>query len=83
MKIINNLLRVILLLCCSCNSWLDVDLKNQMEEHKLFSSEAGFREALAGVYGKIVGSDMYGQDLIFGVLDVWDRRMIITVWMIR
>ena len=55
MRILNKLLCFgLLLLCGSCNSWLDVDLKNQMEEHKLFSTEEGFREALVGVYGRLV-----------------------------
>ena len=34
----------------SCNSWLDVDLVNEIEEQELFSTPDGFQEALAGVY---------------------------------
>lgn len=71
MRILNKLLCFgLLLLCGSCNSWLDVDLKNQMEEHKLFSTEEGFREALVGVYGRLVDKEMYGQELTFGVMDI-------------
>ncbi len=71
MKTLNKFLQAsLLLIFCSCNSWLDVDLKDEMEEHKLFSSEQGFREALAGVYGKMSQKEMYGQDLTFGILDL-------------
>lgn len=71
MKTLNRFLQAsLLLIFCSCNSWLNVDLKNEMEEHKLFSSEQGFREALAGVYGKMSQKEMYGQDLTFGIMDL-------------
>lgn len=59
-----------LLIQTSCNSWLDVDLKSQMEESKLFSTEQGFHEALAGIYSSMVQSDMYGQRLTYGFMDV-------------
>jgi len=50
-----------------------VDLKNQMEEKKLFSTEDGFHEALAGVYGKMVDKEMYGKELTFGVIDLFGQ----------
>ena len=61
------------LMLCSCNSWLDVDLINQSEESDLFSTERGFSEALAGVYCDIAASNMYGQTLSFGMLDIMSR----------
>ena len=61
------------LMLCSCNSWLDIDLINQSEESDLFSTERGFSEALAGVYCDIAASNMYGQTLSFGMLDIMSR----------
>lgn len=61
------------LMLCSCNSWLDVDLINQSEESDLFSTERGFSEALAGVYCDMAASNMYGQTLSFGMLDIMSR----------
>lgn len=61
------------LMLCSCNSWLEVDLINQSEESDLFSTECGFSEALAGVYCDMAASNMYGQTLSFGMLDIMSR----------
>lgn len=67
-----NLIYGILFLCCfsSCSNWLDVDLVNEVEESKLFKSEQGFREALAGVYSKMSKEEMYGFQWTFGAMDV-------------
>lgn len=54
----------------SCSNWLDVDLVNEVEEGKLFRSEQGFREALAGVYSKMSKEELYGCQWTFGGLDV-------------
>ena len=34
----------------SCNNWLDVELDNKVDDHKLFSTPQGFKEALAHIY---------------------------------
>lgn len=71
MKNINiNLLFVLLFLLTACSDWLDVDLVNEEEERKLFQTEQGFHEALAGVYSKMSKSEMYGATLTFGGVDV-------------
>lgn len=54
----------------SCSNWLDVDLVNEVEESKLFKSEQGFREALAGVYSKMSKEEMYGFQWTFGSVDI-------------
>lgn len=61
---------VFLFLFSACSNWLDVDLVDQAEESKLFKSEQGFREALAGVYSKMSKEEMYGCQLTFGAVDV-------------
>lgn len=61
---------IFLFFLTSCNNWLDVDLVNKVEESKLFKSEQGFREALAGVYSSMSKANMYGRRLTYGVVDV-------------
>ena len=56
----------LLLLLSSCSNWLDVDLINEVEEEKLFSTEQGFHEALAGIYSKMSKSELYGAEMTFG-----------------
>lgn len=64
----------ILLLFCSCNKWLDVKLINNVEDAQQFSTEQGFKEALAGVYYKMSSPALYGQTLSFGTLEVMSRN---------
>lgn len=71
MKKANIINRVFFLfLFSACSNWLDVDLVNKVEESKLFKSEQGFQEALAGVYSKMSKAEMYGSRLTFGALEV-------------
>lgn len=70
-KICNIVYVFTLMYCwCSCNSWLDVELINKTEESRLFSTETGFKEALAGVYSQISVKELYGQQMTFGAMDV-------------
>ena len=55
----------------SCNSWLDVDLVNKIDEEKLFGSKQGFYEALAGVYSEMSKSSLYGETLTMEYLDIY------------
>ena len=38
------------LLLTGCNKWLDVQPRSQVEDTELFSTESGYKEALAGIY---------------------------------
>ena len=53
-----------------CNDWLDVSPKADMKAEDLFGTEAGFRDALVGVYALMCGTNSYGRDLTYGYLDV-------------
>lgn len=57
----------------SCNSWLDVDLVNEIEEQELFSTPDGFQEALAGVYADMTAEALYGRHLTWETMDIWGR----------
>lgn len=60
----------LLLSLSSCNSWLDVELENKVDDDKLFSSAQGFKEALAGVYSEMSKSSLYGKSLTMEYLDL-------------
>ncbi|MDE6378791.1 MAG: RagB/SusD family nutrient uptake outer membrane protein, partial [Duncaniella sp.] len=61
----------------SCNDWLSVQPESEVEDKELFSSESGFKEALAGVYSSMVKEATYAKQLTFGALSVagqeWDN----------
>ena len=52
---IHSIALVLLFACCmtSCDDFLDVKPKSQIESTELFNSEAGFKDALNGVYIKL------------------------------
>ena len=45
------------LLLGGCNNWLDVDPKSQVKQEVLFESEAGFQDALTGIYTIMARTD--------------------------
>ncbi len=69
---------LLLFVTSSCNDWLDVEPKSQVKDKDLFSSETGFKEALAGVYSIMTQEYLYGKELTFGMLGVlgqeWDSQ---------
>ena len=60
----------------SCNEWLDVQPHSQVEDTELFTTESGYKEALAGVYSSMVTSATYSKEMTFGFIGVlgqeWD-----------
>ena len=64
------------LVMASCNEWLDVQPRSQVEDTELFSSERGFKEALAGVYSSMLSNNTYAKELTYGFIGVlgqeWD-----------
>lgn len=60
----------------SCEEWLDVKPKTQIDSKELFETENGFKEALAGVYTAMTNDTLYGKELTFGFNDAiaqqWD-----------
>lgn len=68
------------LVLSSCTDWLDVEPKSQVRDSSLFSSESGFKEALAGVYTTLAYEPLYGREMTFGLVGVlgaeWDFQSI-------
>ena len=58
------------LLFGGCSNWLDVDPKSQVKQEALFESEAGFQDALTGIYTMMARTGMYGGHETMGFLDM-------------
>lgn len=54
----------------SCDDWLDVKPKTQIEGSDMFSTETGYKDALNGVYINISSASMYGREMTYGLVDV-------------
>ncbi len=69
-------LPLLTILISSCNDWLDVQPRSQVEDTELFNTESGYKEALAGVYSSMLSSSTYGKEMTYGFIDVlaheWD-----------
>lgn len=53
----------------SCEDWLSVSPKDQIEVNEFFETEAGFKDALTGAYIQMSSSTLYGRNLTYGILD--------------
>lgn len=61
-----------LFLFFSCQEWLDVNPNTEIESDEFFKDESGFKSALVGVYGLMLGnqySSLYGKDLMFDFME--------------
>lgn len=52
----------------ACNDWLNVQPSSQVEDTELFETEAGFKEALSGVYSSMLSTSTYGREMTFGAM---------------
>lgn len=59
-----------LLVSASCNEWIDVQPRSQVEDTELFSTENGYKEALAGIYSSMVSTNTYAKELTYGFVGV-------------
>ncbi|MDR3246112.1 MAG: RagB/SusD family nutrient uptake outer membrane protein [Prevotellaceae bacterium] len=61
---------IMLLLLTSCEDWLDVKPKAQIEEDVLYQQEGGFKDVLYNAYINMITPAMYGGEMTFGMVDV-------------
>lgn len=54
----------------SCNDWLDVKPKSQLDVDDLYKSENGFSESLTGVYANMTETNLYGQRLSWEFIEL-------------
>lgn len=58
----------------SCKKWLDVNPKTEIRENSLLRDEAGFKDAVTGVYQLLGSSSLYGQQMTMGFMDAMAQR---------
>lgn len=56
--------------CSSCESWLQVKMKDKILEEELFKDVEGYMSALNGIYASLNEESIYGNNLSMGVIDV-------------
>ena len=71
MKVLKFITAITLLtVLSSCNDWLTISPKDQVDEEQLFETGLGYRNALNGIYQNMASGSMYGREMTWGVLDV-------------
>lgn len=73
--IYNNAKQVILfallaVVMSSCEKFLDVRPKSEIPVSLHFNRESGYLDQLTGVYTKMCGTNMYGREMTFGLMEV-------------
>ena len=53
--------------CFGCSDWLDVKPSDRVAESTAFSTVAGFRQALNGIYVELNSDALYGDALTCGI----------------
>lgn len=53
----------------SCDEWLDVSPKSEIKADKLYETEAGFKDALIGIYIGMTDIRSYGENLSWGAVE--------------
>lgn len=53
----------------SCSDWLDVAPNTDVPAKELFTTENGYKSALAGLYILMTEEDTYGMNMSFGLMD--------------
>lgn len=62
-------LLIALFTLASCEQWLDVTPNTDVPAKELFTTENGFKSALAGLYITMTEENAYGKNLSFGLMD--------------
>lgn len=58
------------MLFTACNEWLDVEPSTEMDQSSLFSNEAGFADAITGIYANMIDHKLYGGNLTWSMLEM-------------
>lgn len=70
MKVFFIILSMSFLMFTSCNSWLEVNPQDIVDEEDLFETGDGFRNVLNGVYKQMASPALYGQEMSWGTMDI-------------
>lgn len=61
---------ILLTICYSCDSFLDVRPTGEIVNNELFETAEGFEEAIYGVYSYLAREPLYGKNMTYGLVDV-------------
>ena len=61
-------------LCASCSDFLDVQPSDRISEGQNFSTVAGFKQALNGIYIDLNASELYGRTLSCEFIEIMAQR---------
>jgi len=64
----------IILSASSCEKWLDVTPATQIRGEEQFKSEAGFKDALIGVYIGMAAPELYAKDMTWNLVDLLSQQ---------
>lgn len=62
----------------ACTDWLDIQPSDRIAEENNFSSQAGFKKALNGVYVELNRDAIYGRNLSCGFIEVLAQRYAVS-----
>lgn len=57
-------------LLTSCNDWLEVEPDTETDKNSLLSNEAGFADALSGIYVNMISENLYGKNMTWYMLEL-------------
>lgn len=69
----------LIILCSSCERFLDVHPKSSISEDDLLTSEIGFNQALYGIYSQLASRQLYGDNLTLGFTSALAQNYTSTV----
>ena len=64
---------IVSLFLSSCQNWIDVNPKTDIEAEEFFTSEDGFKSALTGLYSMMVLEKSYGRQMTFDFVEKSDQ----------
>ena len=65
-------------MCCGCSDWLDVKPSDRISEENTFSTIAGFKGALNGIYVELNRPDLYGKALSCELIEILAQRYAVA-----
>ncbi len=64
----------IILIASSCEKWLDVTASSEIKAEDQFKTEAGFKDALMGVYIGMTNPALYSRNMTWGIVDLLSQQ---------
>ena len=73
-NLLSSAICIVSLFLSSCQNWIDVNPKTDIEAEEFFTSEDGFKSALTGLYSMMVLEKSYGRQMTFDFVEKLVQR---------